>query len=287
MAKKLTSPQFDHVIEPFAGSACYSLYHNPRKVTLIDADPVLAGLWQYLIKATPKEIMALPVDVNTVDEIRACQEAKWLIGFWFNCGTAQPSKRRSNWGSLHQFRRGVQVWSEGTRRRIAQQVPLIKHWKVIHGNWYDAPDTEAHWHVDPPYCGTKAGKAYKFHDVDYQALAKWCLKRKGFLQVCEAGGADWLPFAPSFSPTKGTLRSAKAAPGTKQYSTEAVFEVGRRKWSLIEPNDSVEAKDNDDSRRNRTGQGDRRQAGKKPPIVSRKDRAGGKRVRQGGVRKAK
>lgn len=292
MARKLTKPQRDHIIEPFAGSACYSLYYGDSiktKVTLVDRDPILAGVWKYLIKATPAEIMRLPVDVVSLDEVKACQEAKWLIGFWFNCGTAQPSKRRSNWGREKRFWSGVNVWSEAVRLRIASQVPKIKHWKIIHGNWYDAPDVEAHWHVDPPYCGTKAGKAYKYHDVDYEALAKWCLSRKGFVQVCEANGADWLPFVPTFAKTRGTpglSRANKASDNQiPQYSTEAVFEVGSRRGTLVEEDDFVEISDGN-SNRNRAAKSDGRKAGtgeatglSRKALPSRK-RAAGQQVQQ-------
>src|SRR5258708_3091865 len=98
MARKLGSPQRDTVVEPFAGSACYACYwagHSTRTI-LIDADPLIAGLWRYLMKVREKEIMRLPVDIESVDEMRGvCQEAKWLVGFWFNKGLARPAVNRS------------------------------------------------------------------------------------------------------------------------------------------------------------------------------------------------
>ena len=56
-------PNFDNIIEPFAGSAAYSLHgDNWRKnVILIEKDERVASLWQWLIaKATPEEILRMP-----------------------------------------------------------------------------------------------------------------------------------------------------------------------------------------------------------------------------------
>jgi site-specific DNA-adenine methylase len=43
LADRLGPPQRDHVIEPFAGSAGYSVFWEPKKVTLIERDPVVAA----------------------------------------------------------------------------------------------------------------------------------------------------------------------------------------------------------------------------------------------------
>jgi hypothetical protein len=46
LAKRLRQPKRDHVVEPFA-VARYSCYWC-RRVTLIDKDPLLIGMWRYL-----------------------------------------------------------------------------------------------------------------------------------------------------------------------------------------------------------------------------------------------
>ena len=46
------SPTHANLVEPFAGSAGYALRYYDRQVLLVDADPVIAGLWRYLISAT-------------------------------------------------------------------------------------------------------------------------------------------------------------------------------------------------------------------------------------------
>ena len=53
---------------------------------------------------------------------------------------------------------------------------------------------KATWFVDPPY--QEAGKHYRHgsSSINYERLAEWCVSRLGQVIVCEAYGADWLPF---------------------------------------------------------------------------------------------
>lgn len=55
----------------------------------------------------------------------------------------------------------------------------------------------ATWFIDPPYCKT-AGDRYRWgaSALDFDALGRWCRDRDGQTIVCEAEGADWLPFRP-------------------------------------------------------------------------------------------
>ena len=64
-----------------------------------DCDPVVCGVWKYLKRVSAKELMRLPSKISDVDELPSwvTQEAKWLIGFWFDKGLAEPAPRRSNW----------------------------------------------------------------------------------------------------------------------------------------------------------------------------------------------
>ena len=55
-------PKYDLIIEPFCGSAAYSCKYWDRKVILVDKDPIIAGIWNYLINiATPEMILKLPI----------------------------------------------------------------------------------------------------------------------------------------------------------------------------------------------------------------------------------
>jgi hypothetical protein len=223
-AKHYAPPQHEHVIEPFAGGAGYSTFYEPERVTLIDVDPIVVGVWRYLIRVKPQEIMALRTDIEHVDALTGFpQEAKHLIGFWMNKALVAPTQQRSNWARQ---RLGF-TWHERARARIAGQVGRIRHWKIIEGSYDRAPDIEAHWHVDAPYCN-QAGDSYRFNHVNYARLAEWCKTRKGFRQVCEHNGATWLPFQPI-----GTTRGAGGKNRKRLHSGEAVWESGRRKGSFF------------------------------------------------------
>ena len=47
LARLYCRPRCEHVIEPFAGAAGYSVYWEPKKVTLIELNPVVHGVWKY------------------------------------------------------------------------------------------------------------------------------------------------------------------------------------------------------------------------------------------------
>jgi hypothetical protein len=192
MAGKYPAPLHRRVVEPFAGAAGYSVRHHERDVVLYDVDPRVFGVWDYLIRASPADVLALPVGVQHVDEVNACQEAKWLVGWWFNKGNPNPCNHPGKW--MRDGWRPNSFWGEAIRARIARQVGLIKHWKVHNLPYTAAPLDEATWHVDPPYHAS--GYVYKHSRVDYEALGEWCRSLPGQVMVCEQAGATWLPFSP-------------------------------------------------------------------------------------------
>jgi hypothetical protein len=188
-------PAHDTIIEPFAGSAGYALRYASHKVILCEIDPILAAVWGYLIRVSPREILSIP-DVRldgSVEDLKACQEAKWLVGFWLNRATASPRKKPSKW-----MRDGIRpgsFWGQRVRHTIASQVEKIRHWKVYNCSYLECPPANrATWFIDPPYEG--AGQYYRFgsRQIDYRALAAWCRSRPGQVIVCENEGATWLPF---------------------------------------------------------------------------------------------
>lgn len=195
MARRYPAPGNGLVVEPFAGAAGYSTYHGCGRVHLVDADPVIAGLWSYLIAATSAEIMRLPelpVVGDSVDNYDLPQEARWLIGFWLNRGSAVPKKSRTAYSARSD--RAQLNWGQRAKERIALQVGMIRDWTVSHGSYETSPDTEATWFVDPPY-GDK-GRYYRVNFSDYRTLGAWCMGRRGRLIACEGAGAGWLPFMP-------------------------------------------------------------------------------------------
>lgn len=201
-------PEHSTIVEPFAGAAGYSTRYPDRNVFLVDLNPVLVGVWDYLIRAPESEILSIPDVHEHVDELNGPPEQKWLVGFWLNKGTAMPCKRPSAW-----MRSGIRphsFWGNTIRERIASQQRYIRHWQIHHASYVDAcfPVDPCTWFVDPPY--QKAGKHYKngTKDIDYVQLGKWCRTRNGQIIVCENVGADWLPFQ--------SFLSIKATPGASR-----------------------------------------------------------------------
>jgi hypothetical protein len=109
-------------------------------------------------------------------------------------------------------------WGERIRQRIAFQVGFIRHWQIVEGEYWQAPEVQATWFVDPPY--QEAGKLYRCDSsgIDYGHLAQWCRSRYGQTIVCENEGATWLSFRP--------FRAIKASPASRggKVSHEVIWE---------------------------------------------------------------
>jgi hypothetical protein len=221
IARHYPAPAHDLVIEPFAGGAGYATYHDCRRVQLYDADPIIAGVWAFLIGSSSREILALPEmpEVgDNVDNYDLPQEAKWLIGFWLNRGSATPKKSRTAYSARTD--RAQLNWGLRAKERIASQLPMLAGWTVTNGTYSKAPDEEATWFIDPPY-GDK-GKFYRVRFSAFDELGAWCRQRDGRVIVCEGGGADWLPFEP--------LGSFKSSLGR---AAEVVYFADTRPWGQL------------------------------------------------------
>lgn len=222
-APRYPAPLHDTIVEPFAGAAGYALRYHDRHVVLVDADPVIVGIWDFLIGATEAEVLSLPDVANdqTVDDVRAPREARDLIGFWLNGGTANPCKRPSAW--MREGSHPGVYWGPAARERIASQLGAVRHWRVKQGDYREAEQVAlATYFVDPPY--VVAGHHYKHgsRGIDFDALGAWCRGLRGQAIVCEAQGAGWLPFE--------AMRDQLSTPGRGRagMSKEAVWTNGER-----------------------------------------------------------
>ena len=206
------APIYQTIIEPFCGSAGYSLRYYYKDVYLSDIDEKVVGTWDYLIHASEMDILKLP-NVSpgmSVTELNICQEARWLIGWWLNGGSSQPKNTPS--ASMRSGRSPSSFWGINIKARIADQLEYIRHWKVTCAHYTCVDNMVGTWFVDPPY--QNAGVYYKYGStkLDYQHLASWCRSRAGEVIVCENYGASWLPFE-----YLGTFR------GTIGHTSECVF----------------------------------------------------------------
>jgi hypothetical protein len=210
------APRFVRVIEPFAGAAGYSLRHHERDIVLVERDPIIAGLWRWLIKATADEILALPLEIpTTVRDLGLDPGPSALIGFWVTGAANGPRQSPCKW--MRDGENPWGYWGDRVRSRVAAQVSAIRHWTVIEGDYADAPTEEATYFVDPPYAN-KAGSYYRQKFAGHAALGEWCRTRRGQVIACENDGATWLPFRHFRD-----IQSSSSAGRGKKISKEVVW----------------------------------------------------------------
>ena len=221
IVKYYPKPLYDIIIEPFAGSAQYAFLYWQKQVILIEKYERIYDVWDFLInEATPDFIMSLPLfkqgekivySNSVVRDLIALESSMGQIGSHLKAGGgnynrwAEPIRDlialescRGAEGAPRPSAAKFNRWSakDGRgRKRIADNLHKIKHWKIIHGDYSLAPNIEATWFVDPPYYN-KAGLSYKHNcmDIDYEKLGQWCRDRQGQVIVCEELGSSWLPF---------------------------------------------------------------------------------------------
>jgi site-specific DNA-adenine methylase len=184
-------PKHDRIIEPFAGSARYSLKYWQKDVLLVDKYDVVVTIWQWLQKCSTNDIMKLPkltkgLDIRTLN---LSEEERLFLGMVIAGGSLQPRFTVSPFGD---YEHG----NQNLYKNVAQNLHKIKHWTVQLGTYDEIPNFEATWFIDPPYqCG---GEYYRFSskELDFEHLGRWCMNRSGHVIVCENTKANWLPFKP-------------------------------------------------------------------------------------------
>ncbi|WP_240347652.1 hypothetical protein [Curtobacterium sp. 24E2] len=186
LARRYPVPACDTIIEPFAGSAAYSLHglNWERNVILIERDPRVVDIWNWLIGASEREMRALP-ELRVGDrssEFLHIVHAATKMAFAYKTIKVTPVLER-NW--------------DISRRVMADSLHKVRHWTVVQGDYRDAPDIKATWFIDPPYRGA-AGRGYRYGSdtLDYEQLGAWAQSRQGQVIACEGAEGDYLPFEP-------------------------------------------------------------------------------------------
>lgn len=200
------APRFDTIIEPFAGSARYSLKYWEHDVILVDKYDVIVKIWQWLQQASRWDIMGLPVlkkGEKITREMFDCEGEFLLMGFLNAQGLPTTRENVSKFGERD---------FSDNQRKLSKQLHKIKHWTILQGDYKDIENRPATWFIDPPY--QYGGEHYKESNrkINFQELAVWCQDRKGQAIVCENTKADWLPFKPMVQMT-----------GMKHTTTEAIW----------------------------------------------------------------
>jgi hypothetical protein len=220
----MPKPIGDVVIEPFAGSACYSTRHFRKDVILAECHNALRETWKWLTgPASRAEIESIPVELSVGADLRQMglsSGQELLLKHWqrtnnvSNCFTVSP------WGNK------PGQWTESTRSSVANAVEQIKHWR-IEREGFDllegplAADPAVTWFIDPVY---KYNYNYGIKNFGHGRLAAAVNNIRGFVIVCEATcpktGAkpDYLPFH-KFS----KMITSRRAAGANNYSEELLY----------------------------------------------------------------
>lgn len=198
LAAYYPAPLHKVIIEPFAGSAGYSLWHATpdHQVILIEKDRRVVDLWHRLQAMAIEELL----------HIECPPRGSWCTDPLINLTQASENTMRSRRFHLSRVSgRMIEKWP-GSRSYLATKLPLIRSWTVLHGSYESAPDIAATWHIDPPYAprrrepagsrGGGYGPGSTSRDINYGHLSRWAISRAGQVMVCEQDGATWLPFVP-------------------------------------------------------------------------------------------
>ena len=182
-------PKFDKIIEPFAGSARYSLKYWQNDVLLVDKCPVIIEVWNYLKNASEQDILKLPRlnTGQTIDDFKLSDIERKFMGFMVQDGTT-GMRRTASYFAVKRMDKKFSF--------IIKNLHKIKHWEIRLDSYENLINEEATWFVDPPY--QFGGHEYKMSNknINFKELAEWCESRNGQVIVCENTKADWLPFKP-------------------------------------------------------------------------------------------
>lgn len=218
-AKHYGPPRHDLVTEPFAGSACYSLFHEHPRVRLYDRSDDVCHCWDFLTHCSEEDIRRIPDGFERSEDWAELPDGPRQLVFWnVKYADARVFKALPEW-YLHFCRTGEKTgpmrkkdfyadgrprdnrsqryWGHRMKCRLISALPLIRGWTIERASYEDIPLETSHWFVDPPYQG-QPGKRYPHNRLDHAHLAEWCRNLPGPVDVCERDGADWLPFEPLF-----------------------------------------------------------------------------------------
>lgn len=198
IVRKYPRPQHPIVVEPFAGAAHYACYHaiqgNIEKAILIEKNPLVAGIWKWLIEVSEDEFISLPYfSRGEFVSYSSCRFIQHFLRMENNQGSSGGIRYAGKFGRVRDPDLRLR------RQSLAEKLKYIRNFEIIEGGYHKSPDIEATWFIDPPY-QYAGGHAYKYGSdrIPYDDLARKVKAWRGLKIVCEAeneeGRADWLPF---------------------------------------------------------------------------------------------
>lgn len=199
-------PKYGKIIEPFAGSARYSLKYWDRDVLLVDKYDVVIKVWKWLQSCSKQDILGLP-DLKKgelISDYNLPEPAAMFLGFLAGVSCTAPRNKISAFAAEQNGRKNK-------LKRIADNLYKIKHWQIIHGDYNEIPNKQSTWFIDAPY--QHGGYAYVENKIDFTHLRNWVISREGHIIVCENTRADWMDFKPMVA-----MRG-----GNTKYTTEAIW----------------------------------------------------------------
>ncbi len=235
-SRLLPEPQHNLIVEPYAGSAGYSLRHFTNRVIVWDDDCNLQTLWRFLVKASHFEILDIPIDIPEGTDIRSLGLSTgqaMLLKHWQRTNNVGNTWTTSPWGHL------PGQWTRNTRARIAAEVSAISHWEVKPIPWTLIDCT---YFIDPPY-EYNYRYAFKREGFSHSELAKrvMAIEYPAQIIVCEAicpktrRTPSYLPF--EFFGDRITSRRKKSE---NHHSKELIYERASRNFSEL-PSEAQEA----------------------------------------------
>ena len=181
-------PKHKKIIEPFAGSARYSLKYWQNDVLLVDKYPVIVEVWNYLKNASEADILGLPKieKHQRVSDFNLSHEEALFMGFCVVSAAAAPQDKPATF-------EGIPL-NRNVLKHTAANLYKIRHWEIKLGSYDELENEEATWFIDPPY--QYGGEHYRESNknIDFAMLGEWCKSRNGQVIVCENTKADWLDF---------------------------------------------------------------------------------------------
>jgi hypothetical protein len=209
LAALYPKPIYDKIIEPFAGAAKYSLLHFEKEIILIDKYEVIINIWKWLQQCSENDVLSLPRNLKFGDKLDDmkfdCQAQKDFYGFIIGCGSQRSLKtaiKRKTDDRPNHINFNLQ--------KVARNLYKIKHWSFMCDDYFNYPNVEASWFIDPPY--QFGGHVYPMSNkkINFIEMAEWCKNRAGQVIVCENSKANWLPFIP-IKEQRGSLFSTTVA----------------------------------------------------------------------------